>query len=151
MKVAIFNLNGESACGLDGFTSVFYQVCWDIVGIDVFRIVNSFFMGHTLPKAITHTNLVLLPKKNLEQNFSGLRPLSLSNFINKVLSRVLQNMLERLLPQLISTNQLGFVKGRSIIENILLAQEIVTDTGKRGKPVNVIMKLYMKKAYDRVS
>jgi len=43
------------------------------------------------------------------------------------------------------------VKGRSIIENVLLTQEIVTDIRKRGKPSNVIFKLDMAKAYDRVS
>ncbi|XP_059310014.1 uncharacterized protein LOC132061173 [Lycium ferocissimum] len=44
-----------------------------------------------------------------------------------------------------------FVKGRSIIENVLLTQEIVTDIRKRGKPANVVIKLDMAKAYDRVS
>nr|XP_016490007.1 PREDICTED: uncharacterized protein LOC107809825 [Nicotiana tabacum] len=45
----------------------------------------------------------------------------------------------------------GFVKGRSIFENILLTQEIVTDIRLRGKPANVVIKLDMEKAYDRVS
>lgn len=43
------------------------------------------------------------------------------------------------------------MKGRSIFENILLAQEIVTDIRLRGKPANVIIKLDMAKACDRVS
>ncbi|XP_060184825.1 uncharacterized protein LOC132614395 [Lycium barbarum] len=49
------------------------------------------------------------------------------------------------------TMQSGFVKGRSIVENILLAQEIVHDIRIRGKPANVVIKLDMEKAYDRVS
>ncbi|XP_049364489.1 uncharacterized protein LOC125829284 [Solanum verrucosum] len=40
---------------------------------------------------------------------------------------------------------------RSIIENVLLTQEIVTAIKKRGKPSNVIFKLDMAKAYDGVS
>ncbi|XP_033514948.1 secreted RxLR effector protein 78-like [Nicotiana tomentosiformis] len=44
-----------------------------------------------------------------------------------------------------------FVKGRSIFKNILLTQEIVTDIRLRGKPANVVMKLDMAKADDRVS
>ncbi|XP_019226229.1 PREDICTED: uncharacterized protein LOC109207710 [Nicotiana attenuata] len=59
--------------------------------------------------------------------------------------------LEKILPSLISANQSGFVKGRSIFENILLTQEIVTDIRLRGKPANVVIKLDMAKAYDRVS
>ncbi|XP_060170676.1 uncharacterized protein LOC132601612 [Lycium barbarum] len=48
------------------------------------------------------------------------------------------------------TMQSGFVKGRSIVENILLAQEIVHDIRIRGKPANVVIKLDMEKAYDRI-
>ncbi|XP_060210569.1 secreted RxLR effector protein 78-like [Lycium barbarum] len=61
-----------------------------------------------------------------------------------------------LLPHLISQNQASFVRGRSIIENILLTQEIITNirlrTKKRNQVVlNVVMKLDMTKAYDRLS
>ncbi|XP_070034559.1 uncharacterized protein [Nicotiana tomentosiformis] len=65
-----------------------------------------------------------------------------------VISRVMHVRLEKILPSLISSR---FVKGRSIFENILLTQEIVTDIRLRGKPANVVIKLDMDKAYDRVS
>ncbi|XP_070045468.1 uncharacterized protein [Nicotiana tomentosiformis] len=68
-----------------------------------------------------------------------------------VISRVVHDRLEKILPSLISSNQSGFVKGRSIFENILLTQEIVTDIILRGKPANVVIKLDMAKAYDGVS
>lgn len=68
-----------------------------------------------------------------------------------MISRTLHNRLEGSLPRLISQNQYGFVKGRNISENVLLAQEIIGDIGKRGKPANVVIKLDMAKAYDRVN
>ncbi|XP_060195007.1 uncharacterized protein LOC132624210 [Lycium barbarum] len=112
LKNAVFVLSRESASGPDGFTGVFYQHCWDIVGNDVHAIVLAFFDGAELPKSITHTNLVLIPKKHPVQTCLDLRPIRLSNFINK---------------------------------------EIVSDIRIRGKPANVIIKLDMAKAYDRVS
>ncbi|XP_059311009.1 uncharacterized protein LOC132062452 [Lycium ferocissimum] len=48
-------------------------------------------------------------------------------------------------------NMAGFVKGRSIAENVLLPQEIISDNRLRTKSANVVMKLDMAKAYDRVS
>ncbi|XP_060216645.1 uncharacterized protein LOC132644105 [Lycium barbarum] len=45
----------------------------------------------------------------------------------------------------------GFVKGRSIAKNILLAQEIIRDINLRAKHTNVVIKLDMAKAYDRLS
>ncbi|XP_075087578.1 uncharacterized protein LOC142169594 [Nicotiana tabacum] len=151
VRVVVFKLSGESDSGPDGFTDLFYQTCWDVIGADIHNMVLHFYGGTALPKSITHTNLELLPKKPRVETFSDLRPISLSNFIKKVLSRVLHDRLESFLPSLISPNQSGFVKGMSIFENILLTQEIVTDIRLRGKPANVMIKLDMAKAYDRVS
>lgn len=64
---------------------------------------------------------------------------------------LIHDRLEGLLPRLISQNQPGFVKYRIITENVLLAQEIITDIRLRHKPNNVIIKLDMAKAYDRVT
>ncbi|XP_070021730.1 uncharacterized protein [Nicotiana sylvestris] len=48
--------------------------------------------------------------------------------------------------------QAGFVKGRSIVENVLLTQEIITDIRLRTKVgPNVMIKLDMTKAYYRLS
>lgn len=83
-------------------------------------MVQVFYDGGYLPKSITHTNLVLLPKIPRVQTFSDLKPINLSNFVNKVFSRVVHDILEKILPSLISSNQSGFIKGRNIFENILL-------------------------------
>ncbi|XP_060178000.1 uncharacterized protein LOC132607933 [Lycium barbarum] len=95
----------------------------------VFELSGDSASGPVTPRSfsITHTNLVLLPKKNEVESFSDMRLISLSNFINKVISRVVHNKLEKALPRLISANQSGLVKGRNIIENVLLTQEIVSD------------------------
>ncbi|XP_070029442.1 uncharacterized protein [Nicotiana sylvestris] len=151
VKVAVLGLNGDSAGGPDGMTCKFYHSCWDIIGDDLYDMVRAFFIGHELPKCVTYTNLVLLPKKKEVTTFSDLRP-SLSNFSNKVISRVVHERLVKFLPSLISEEQSGFVKGRNIAENILLTQEIVTDIRLRTKAgPNVILKLDMTKAYDRLS
>jgi len=42
-KKVIFNLNGNSAPGLDGFGGVFYHSCWDIIGTNVCNVVQKFF------------------------------------------------------------------------------------------------------------
>ncbi|XP_019242127.1 PREDICTED: uncharacterized protein LOC109222200 [Nicotiana attenuata] len=111
VRAAVFELAGESASGPNGFTGLFYQTCWDVIGADIHNMVLHFYGGASLPKSITHTNLVLLPKKPRFETFSDLRPISLRNFINKVLSRVLHDRLERFLPSLISPNQSGSSSG----------------------------------------
>ncbi|XP_060211853.1 uncharacterized protein LOC132639425 [Lycium barbarum] len=80
--------------------------------------------------------------------------------VNKVFSRVVHERLALLIPELISQNLAGFVRGRSIVENILLTKEIIIEIrlrinkGKKsGNQIvpNVVMKLDMTKAYDRLS
>lgn len=56
-----------------------------------------------------------------------------------------------MLPHLISQNQSGYVRGRSIAENVMLAQEIIHGIKKTKEGGNVVIKLDMEKAYDRVS
>lgn len=72
-------------------------------------------------------------------------------FINKVILRVIHERLVRVLHKIISYNQSGFVKGRSVIENVLLAHEIIRNINRRNKFINVVVKLDMIKAYDRES
>ncbi|XP_070054839.1 uncharacterized protein [Nicotiana tomentosiformis] len=48
-------------------------------------------------------------------------------------------------------NQSGFVKVKSISENILLAQEIIQDIRKPNEEENIALKLDMAKAYDRMA
>ena len=64
VKRVVFSVNGDSAGGPNGLTCKFYQSCWDIIGQDIFRMVQVFLRGNSLPKSITHTNLILLPKKS---------------------------------------------------------------------------------------
>ncbi|XP_055814563.1 uncharacterized protein LOC129884258 [Solanum dulcamara] len=151
VKRVVFQLNSDSAGGPDGFTGVFYQTCWDIIRQDVTNMMKAFFCGAELPRFVTHTNLVLIPKKDMVNTFSDMRPISLSNFVNKFFLRLLHERLVAKVPNIISPNQAGFVKNRSIVENILLTQEIVYDIRLRTKEANVIIKLDMKKAYDRIS
>lgn len=52
---------------------------------------------------------------------------------------------------LISKEQRGFMKGRSIFDNILLAQEMAQSIKKKIRVTNIIMKLDMNKAYATMS
>ncbi|XP_071939206.1 uncharacterized protein [Coffea arabica] len=53
------------------------------------------------------------------------------------------NRVATLLPKIVSPQQTGFIKGRNIRENFLLAQEIITGIGKKTRGGNVALKLDM--------
>ncbi|XP_027118292.2 uncharacterized protein [Coffea arabica] len=145
------SMDEESAAGPDGFTGKFFTFAWQVIAQDVYKAVLSFFCGAELPRFITSTSIVLIPKVQNPQDFSQFRPISLCNFFNKLLSRILADRVADILPKIISPHQTGFVKGRNITENFLLAQEVISGMAKKNRGGNVVMKLDMSKAYDRVA
>ncbi|XP_060200566.1 uncharacterized protein LOC132628819 [Lycium barbarum] len=151
IKDAIFDMSSTSSAGLDGFNGMCYQKCWEIIKVDVIKFFQSFFYGSGLTKFYSHSFLALIPIVNSPSNFLELRNIGLSNFSNKIISKILARRLNPLFPKLISYNQSGFVKGRLINDNILLDQEIVHDISKTSKGENIVIKMDMVKAYDRLS
>ncbi|KAK6782003.1 hypothetical protein RDI58_019799 [Solanum bulbocastanum] len=150
LKDVVFSMNPNSAAGPDGMNGNFYQNCWHIIKHDLLEVIQAFFCGQMIPKYFSHSCIVLLPKVSNPTKLREFRPISLSNFISKIISKLLSGRLGPILPELISPNQSGFVKGRSISENIMLAQEMIHQIKKPNIGSNVIIKLDMAKAYDRV-
>ncbi|XP_069145607.1 uncharacterized protein [Solanum lycopersicum] len=151
LKEVVFSMSSNSAAGPDGMNGYFFQKCWNIIKNDLVEVLHAFFNGLMIPKYFSHSCIVLLPKVNNPNKLTEFRPISLSNFTSKIISKLVSNRLGPILPSLISTNQSGFVKGRSISENIMFAKEIIHQIKKPNIRSNVIIKLDMAKAYDRVS
>ena len=148
---AVFSIDPDSSPGPDGFCSRFYQVFWEVVGKDLHLAVLDFFQGSPMPRGFISTLIVLLPKKASPCSWADFRPISLCNVSNKVITKVLGSRLSGILPKLISPSQSGFVSGKIIHDNFLLAQELVHDLNRRTRGGNVVLKLDMAKAYDRLS
>lgn len=151
IKEAIFGMERNSGPGPHRFGGAFYQGCWSIIKKDLIELIQSFFNRGSLTIFYNNSCLVLLPKVEHPESFSDLRPISLSNFSTKIISKILSTRLDPILPKLISENESGFVRGRLITENILLAQEIFHGINKESIGGNVVIKLDIAKAYDRVS
>jgi hypothetical protein len=84
------------------------------------------------------------------RDMRNFRPISLINCSFKIFSKVLTNRLSKVAQRLISSNQSAFIKGRYILESVVVAHEIVHSLHKSGDP-GMILKLDYEKAYDRVS
>ena len=107
----------------------------------------------TLLKAFTHTFITLIPKPPNPEEVSHFRPISLSNVLYKIISKVLVNRLKPIINSIITPFQNAFIKGRNITDNILLAHEIIDVVRKkRGKRDSYgVLKIDMSKAYDRIN
>ncbi|XP_042067036.1 uncharacterized protein LOC121810304 [Salvia splendens] len=127
VRDAVFGISGDSVSGPNGFTSLFFQSCRDTVGRDVIAAVGDFFSGAFMPRSFTATMIVLIPKKPNSVTWGDFRPISLCNITNKIITKILASRLAPLLPLVIAPNQSGFIKGRLLSDNALLAQELIHD------------------------
>ncbi|XP_074559236.1 uncharacterized protein LOC141815220 [Curcuma longa] len=150
VKEVVWGMCKESAAGPDGFSVAFYVSCWEIIKSDVYEAVLDFFRGNSLPRGMAATTIVLIPKIDGAQRWQDFRPISLCNVSNKIISKLLANRLGKVLEKIISPMQSGFVAGRVISDNILMAQELHHKLNFHVRGGNLILKLDMAKAYDRV-
>jgi len=114
--------------------------------------VKSFFNSGTLNPELNHTYITLIPKVQNPERLEQFCPISLCNYAYKIISKIMANRLKQWLPDLISMEQSAFVSGRQIQDNILIVQEVLHQLRIRKwkKKFHAMLKVDMKKAYDRV-
>ncbi|CAL9024262.1 unnamed protein product [Prunus brigantina] len=79
------------------------------------------------------------------------RPISLCNTLYKVVSKIIVGRLRPLMCKLVSPNQVSFVPGRQISDNIFIAQEVLHRFHRaRGKTGYIAWKIDLSKAYDKL-
>lgn len=95
--------------------------------------------------------MVLIPKGDHPSSFKDFRPITLCNVIYKLISKVLVNRLRPHLERIMSPLQSSFIPGRSTKDNAIVLQEIIHHLRKKkSKKGDMVFKLDLEKAYDRV-
>ena len=77
----------------------------------------------------------LIPKKDADPNLiKNWRPLTLLNCDYKIASKAIANRIKTVLPELISDDQLGFIKNRCISNNIRTLDSVIQYTANKNIP-----------------
>eukprot|EP00253_Pinus_taeda_P004868 PITA_04868 len=121
VKEVVRSMPSDKAPGPDGFTINFYKACWNIVKQDIWEIVEDSRRSKIILKSLNSTFIALVPKVEEANTPKKFRPIALCNVIYKIISKVIANRLKVILPGIISQEQSGYVEGRQILDNILLA------------------------------
>ena len=150
IKNTVFSLPYNKAPGPDGFTTEFFCSTWNVVGSDMVNVVQDFFRNPSMLRQLNATVITLIPKTPGAAKLSDFRPISLCNTVYKVISKLLSERLQWITPIAVQRNQVGFIKGRLLSENILLAAELVSDFNKPGATTRGCLQIDITKAYDNV-
>ncbi|XP_075092306.1 uncharacterized protein LOC107821421 [Nicotiana tabacum] len=140
----------DKAPGPDGYTMGFFRKCWDILKEDIMAAFNNFHSQEMFEKSFNATYIALIPKKTGAKELRDFRPISLIGSFYKLLSKVLTERLKRVVGKLVDAQQMAFIKGRQIIDAVMIANEAVDSRIKKKEP-GILCKLDIEKAYDHVN
>ncbi|XP_058758128.1 uncharacterized protein LOC131631355 [Vicia villosa] len=149
---AVNNMHPDKSPGPDGLNPTFYQNFWHVCGEDIFAAVRVWFERGSLPATNNDTNICLIPKCSNPSSMKDLRPIALCNVIYKIISKLLANRMKKCLAKTVSEEQSAFVEGRSILDNAMIAIEIIHSLKRKtkGNKAHLALKIDMSNAYDRV-
>jgi hypothetical protein len=137
----------DKSLGPDGWTVEFFLSFFELVGHDLLDMVEETRIRGEVISSINSTFLALIPKVNNPSSFSDFHPIALCNLCYKIIAKVIAKRIRPILSRSLSEEQLGFLKGRQILDAIGTAQECLHSI-KNKKLQAIILKLDLKKAYD---
>ncbi|MCH80431.1 LINE-1 reverse transcriptase like [Trifolium medium] len=108
------------------------------------------FQGNScLPKSFLSYFVTLIPKVNSPFSISDFRPISLLGCLYKLITKVLAKRLAKVIDSVIAPNQSTFIKGRNLVDGVLVVNEMV-ELAKKSKRECLIFKVDFEKAYNLV-
>ena len=146
---AIASFPKGKAPGVDGIPMEFFQEFREDIISDLFEVTKEILKLASLNKDLNKGLITLIPKGGKHSQLTNLRPITLLGSFYKIVAKVLANRLQDHLQDLIRPNQVGFVRGRCIIDNIVLVNEAM-DWAERSNQEIAIVLLDFDKAYDRI-
>jgi hypothetical protein len=144
------SLKNNKSPGTDGLTTEFFKFFWsDIKELLLNSYTYSLNYGN-LSCEQKRGIISLIPKKDKDRHsLSNWRPLTLLNTDYKILSKAIANRIKEQLPDIISEDQNGFIKGRYIGINIRKIEDVLQFTNNYDIP-GYIMNLDFEKAFDTI-
>ncbi|KAJ9536236.1 hypothetical protein OSB04_un000585 [Centaurea solstitialis] len=150
IRKAMFGIGNDKAPGSDGFSSKFFKASWDIVGGEVSVAIHNFFYSGILLKELNHTLICLLPKIPNATSVSDYRPIACCSVLYKCISKIIVDRMKPVLDSIVHRSQSAFIPGRRIVDNILMAHELVVGYHLNSGPPRCAFKIDLRKAYDMV-
>ena len=121
------------------------------MGESVVRFARCIFTGFALVRSVNSTLIVLIPKRAQPKSLHNFRPINLCNVSYKLIMKIIVNRIQCLSLDLISPNQVSFVSGHRIHDNIVIAQELIHTMNRIwGKKKFMAIKIDLVKAYDHL-
>ena len=147
---AINNMALDKSPGADGFTTNFYKYFWNELKQPLLDSYIFSFEHGQLADGQRRGLLKLIPKKDKDLRYlKSWRPVSLLATDYKILAKALAMRLQKVASSLVNSDQVGYLKGRYIGENIRIISDLMHYTTKE-KISGILALIDFEKAFDTV-
>jgi hypothetical protein len=124
---------------------MFYQTYWEVIKGNFLEMFEDYYKGELDLYRLNFALITVIPKEKDARTMNKFRPISLLNCSYKIFTKVAGVM-----DRLIDCNQTAFIKGRYILESVIIAHEVLNSV-HHGKQQGYVVKLDYEKAYDKVN
>jgi hypothetical protein len=149
IKNILSSLKKSKSPGSDGITAELYVNFWETIKDEFMQVVQEIFNSIELSKSQYRGIITRIYKQGDRVDITHWCPITLFNADYKIISKILAERIKKTLPNIIHSDQKGFVKGRNISEAIRLIQDII-DYSDSENLEGAIICLDQQKAFDRV-
>uniref|UniRef100_A0A8C5PNG3 Reverse transcriptase domain-containing protein n=1 Tax=Leptobrachium leishanense TaxID=445787 RepID=A0A8C5PNG3_9ANUR len=150
IATTIQSLPSHKSPGPDGFTDTYYKKFSALLTPHLLSLFVSAAEEGRFPEDMLRTTIVPLPKPGKSPTLCpNFRPISLLNVDVKIYAKILANRVADLLPQLICSDQVGFIRGRQGPHNTKKLIDLIQVIQTYRIP-SVLLALDAEKAFDRV-
>ena len=145
---ALKSMENSKSPGDDGIPVEFYKMFWKDIAKFYVNAINNAYKTGKLSTSERRGIIKLIPKKNFITHYvKNWRPITPLNCDYKIASKAIANRLKAVLPSINNNDQTGFLKGRSISENIRLIEGILRYTEAEKVP-GLLLFIDLEKAFD---
>ncbi len=144
------DMKNNKSPGTDGLTAEFYKMFWSDIKILLLDSLNSGYEVQEMSVEQKRGIIILIPKKGKNELWlKNWRPITLLNIDYKLAAKCMAERLKKVLPNLISPDQSGFLKGRFIGENIRNVEDLI-EYYKNTNNKAMLLFLDFEKAFDSI-
>lgn len=133
IKCFVWDSGGDRAPRPDGFVFAFFKAFWSTIGENVIRLVQDFYVSSSFPIGCNPSCIALIPKISDPKFVSNFRPISLIGCRYKVIGKIFANRLSLVISHFVSFEQSVFIKGRNMMDGLLVLNEVMDWYQKQKK------------------
>jgi hypothetical protein len=130
VEIVISGMKTETAPGPNGFIVIFFKNLWKYIKNEVVGMVSDFNGVCLDLKRLNYGVITLVPKTREANTFRQYMPIYLLNVDFKIFLKLLAERITPMADKIISESQTAFIKGRNILEGVVILHEVIHELKK---------------------